>query len=312
MYPSRNSTITRTYLPRSRTATSSSTVPSSSPSSSSSASLHNYGRKDEGYYAAIKLESEERDRERSSSLSPVPSSDAEPVKEEEVEEEKKGGKKRRLRDATSSPTPKKKKTMSGDLRSFFAPPSTISSNTKSAKSLSKSYSASSLASSALRPSKSASAIPKAADPKPILHQLQLMTDKPVHITCPLCQMSYVRTSSLDREAHNKFCARFRCGIEWKEGTGGKVVWESKEGKIVCVEGLGKGKEKTKLQAMLELVEHALNSSPLSSETMKESKSYIYVDFASQKAVGICLAHRITQCYRVLPPIPLHLLKPPPL
>ncbi|KAK5116612.1 hypothetical protein LTR16_005063 [Cryomyces antarcticus] len=174
-----------------------------------------------------------------------------------------------------------------------------------------------------------------------LTQMTIDLGAPLQKRCRVCGMEYIPSNAEDSALHKKFHAQNLGGIELGKGfvesvrAGGGVVWTGDEGTCVCMvekkdtlgaRGVAMKRRvgdvlevvRTELGAV-EIAESELWSSVATkealdvlaqgdrvtaSEAVKENrfgrfKIYLYLN--GSKCIGVCLAERILQAYKVLEP-----------
>ncbi|KAL1746102.1 hypothetical protein HDZ31DRAFT_81500 [Schizophyllum fasciatum] len=167
----------------------------------------------------------------------------------------------------------------------------------------------------VRPKKSAPAQQKT------LTQLHFVLDQSVMRTCPQCGLSYTKAAPDDETLHRAHCARVRKGMEWgreeereREKAGvveiESVAWRTSKGKtrgrIVCFKADVGGKIGSKLATLLDTINLALSSPPLTKEILAASKVYLFLQApevagAREKIAGCVIAQRIETAMEIATP-----------
>ncbi|KAJ7581424.1 hypothetical protein C8J56DRAFT_1006285 [Mycena floridula] len=143
-----------------------------------------------------------------------------------------------------------------------------------------------------------------------LTQLHFCIDQPIVRTCPLCSLTYIRGAPDDESLHKSHCSRVQKGLEWgkeeeKEAkrasltviATGVELKDGRKGRIIRVEGDSGGKIGTKLTTLLETINLALSSPPLTPAILKASKFYLLLlpspKMSKETIAGCVIAQYIT-------------------
>ena len=172
----------------------------------------------------------------------------------------------------------------------------------------------------------------------ILRQLHFSLDTSVLRTCSTCGLSYTRGAPDDESLHRAHCSRVQRGMEWgreeereAEKTGveevrsGVKLKDGKKGRIICFKTNVSGKigskvssyadralalnshcRISKLAILLETINLALSSPPLSNEILQCSKAYLFLipsltNAHREKIVGCVIAQRISTAMAIATP-----------
>ncbi|KAI0082778.1 hypothetical protein K474DRAFT_1633121 [Panus rudis PR-1116 ss-1] len=153
-----------------------------------------------------------------------------------------------------------------------------------------------------------------------LTQLHFALETSVLRTCPLCDLSYTRGAPDDEALHRSHCARVQRGLEW--GKEEEKEWEKagveelasdvklkngSKGRIICFRADVGGKIGAKLTTLLETINLALSSPPLSQTTLQASKAYLFLmqsaspttSIRREKIVGCVIAQRISTAMAIV-------------
>ncbi|KAG1790957.1 uncharacterized protein HD556DRAFT_673731 [Suillus plorans] len=153
----------------------------------------------------------------------------------------------------------------------------------------------------------------------VLRQLHFSIETSVLRTCTICGLSYTRGAPDDESLHRAHCSRVQRGMEWgreEEREAGKVGVEEiqsavklkngKKGRIICFKANVGGRIGSKLAILLETINLALSSPPLSTDILQSSKAYLYLipsltNVHREKIVGCVIAQRISTAMTVATP-----------
>lgn len=152
-----------------------------------------------------------------------------------------------------------------------------------------------------------------------LRQLHFSIETSVLRACTICGLSYTRGAPDDESLHRAHCSRVQRGMEWgreEEREAGKAGVEEiqaaaklkngKKGRIICFKANVGGRIGSKLAILLETINLALSSPPLSNEILQSSKAYLYLipsltNAHREKIVGCVIAQRISTAMIVAAP-----------
>ncbi|KAG1882929.1 hypothetical protein F4604DRAFT_1920823 [Suillus subluteus] len=161
---------------------------------------------------------------------------------------------------------------------------------------------------------------RSAKPKQcVLRQLHFSIETSVLRTCTICGLSYTRGAPDDESLHRAHCSRVQRGMEWgreEEREAEKVgveeiqsaakLKDGKKGRIICFKANVGGRVGSKLAILLETINLALSSPPLSTDILQSSKAYLYLipsltNAHREKIVGCVIAQRISTAMTVAAP-----------
>ncbi|KAJ7184274.1 hypothetical protein C8R46DRAFT_883543 [Mycena filopes] len=157
---------------------------------------------------------------------------------------------------------------------------------------------------------------KAAKPPPkakakTFTQLHFCIDQTILRTCALCALSYTKGAPDDEALHKAHCARVQKGMEWgreeeKEQVKAGVVEvasavklkDGKKGRIICFKADVGGKIGSKISTLLNTINIALSSPPLTPSILQVSKVYLFLtpsitSTLREKIVGCVIAQHIS-------------------
>jgi N-acetyltransferase len=147
-------------------------------------------------------------------------------------------------------------------------------------------------------------------------QLQLIPDKPLLRECKLCGLSYTRAAVEDERVHRQHCIRVRKGMEWgreeeralgpgqlTEVVKGVRLKDGKFGRIISLRADVTGK--IQLAVLLDTVNLALSSPPLTPDALRASKVYLFLlptsNSSRESIVGAVIAQRISTAMAIASP-----------
>ncbi|KAJ7197154.1 hypothetical protein GGX14DRAFT_668286, partial [Mycena pura] len=161
--------------------------------------------------------------------------------------------------------------------------------------------------------------PKQKPKAKALTQLHFCIDQTTLRTCPLCALSYTKGAPDDESLHRAHCARVQKGMEWgreeekealKAGVT-EVVSDAKlkngsKGRIICFRADAGGKIGSKLSTLLDTINIALSSPPLTLAILQASKAYLFLIPSStttkrEKIIGCVIAQRISTAMAIATP-----------
>ncbi|KAF9228575.1 hypothetical protein BS17DRAFT_724145 [Gyrodon lividus] len=152
-----------------------------------------------------------------------------------------------------------------------------------------------------------------------LTQLHFSIDCSVLRTCSLCGLSYTKGAPDDEALHRSHCGRVQKGMEWgreeereviKAGVNelavGVKLKDGTSGRIICFPANIGGRIGTKLAHLLETINLALESPPLTESILKCSKVYLFLvpsatHVRREKIVGCVIAQRISTAMAIATP-----------
>ncbi|KAF9239591.1 hypothetical protein BU15DRAFT_87907 [Melanogaster broomeanus] len=138
-------------------------------------------------------------------------------------------------------------------------------------------------------------------------------------TCSLCGLSYTKGAPDDEVLHRSHCGRVQRGMEWgkeeerealrvgvEEVAMGVKLKDGTSGRIICYPANIGGRIGTKLAHLLETVNLALASPPLTESILKCSKAYLFLvpsitNVRREKIVGCAIAQRISTAMEIATP-----------
>ncbi|KAI6118693.1 hypothetical protein EDD16DRAFT_976980 [Pisolithus croceorrhizus] len=144
-----------------------------------------------------------------------------------------------------------------------------------------------------------------------LTQLHFVLDSSVLRACTLCGLSYTRGAPDDEALHRSHCGRVQRGMEWgreeeRESLKAGVTEISANvrikngtcGRIICFPANVGGRIGSKLANLLETINLALTSPPLTKVALDNSKAYLFLipsqtNSYREKIVGCVIAQRIS-------------------
>ncbi|KAI6109953.1 hypothetical protein F5141DRAFT_1278236 [Pisolithus sp. B1] len=144
-----------------------------------------------------------------------------------------------------------------------------------------------------------------------LTQLHFVLDSSVLRACTLCGLSYTRGAPDDEALHRSHCGRVQRGMEWgreeeRESLKAGVTEISANvrikngtcGRIICFPANVGGRIGSKLANLLETINLALTSPPLTKPVLDNSKAYLFLipsqtNSYREKIVGCVIAQRIS-------------------
>lgn len=153
----------------------------------------------------------------------------------------------------------------------------------------------------------------------VLRQLHFSIETSVLRTCTICGLSYTRGAPDDESLHRAHCLRVQRGMEWgreeereAEKAGVEEIQSAvklkngKKGRIICFKANVGGRIGSKLAILLETINLALSSPPLSTDILQSSKAYLYLipsltNAHREKIVGCVIAQRISTAMTVAAP-----------
>ncbi|KAJ8592829.1 hypothetical protein M405DRAFT_812151 [Rhizopogon salebrosus TDB-379] len=168
----------------------------------------------------------------------------------------------------------------------------------------------------------AKTLPSRKSEKPkqrILRQLHFSLDTSVLRTCSTCGLSYTRGAPDDESLHRAHCSRVQRGMEWgreeereaekagvEEVQSGVKLKDGKKGRVICFKTNINGRIGSKLAILLETINLALSSPPLSNDILQCSKAYIFLipsltNAHREKIVGCAIAQRISTAMTIATP-----------
>ncbi|KAG9318333.1 hypothetical protein JVU11DRAFT_421 [Chiua virens] len=154
-----------------------------------------------------------------------------------------------------------------------------------------------------------------------LTQLHFVLDSSVLRTCPLCVLSYTKGAPDDEALHRTHCGRVQRGMEWRKEEEREALKASvnevatnvklrdgSKGRIICFPASLAGKIGTKFTHLLETINLALASPPLTESILKSSKAYLFLlptvsNSHREKIVGCVIAQRISTAMAIAPSEP---------
>ncbi|KAF8837011.1 hypothetical protein BDN67DRAFT_973499 [Paxillus ammoniavirescens] len=152
-----------------------------------------------------------------------------------------------------------------------------------------------------------------------LTQLHFALDCSVLRTCSLCSLSYTKGAPDDETLHRSHCGRVQRGMEWGREEEREVVKAGVDelaaniklkngtsGRIICFPANTGGRIGTKLSHLLETINLALASPPLTDSILKCSKAYLFLvpsstNMRREKIVGCVIAQRISTAMAIATP-----------
>ncbi|KAJ7043180.1 hypothetical protein C8F04DRAFT_1207664 [Mycena alexandri] len=150
-------------------------------------------------------------------------------------------------------------------------------------------------------------------------QLHFCIDQTILRTCALCGLSYTKGAPDDEALHKAHCARVQKGMEWgreeeKEQLSAGVVEVAssvklkggKKGRIICFKADIGGKIGSKISTLLNTINLALSSPPLTPEILQASKVYLFLipsitSTLREKIVGCVIAQQISTALAIATP-----------
>lgn len=145
-----------------------------------------------------------------------------------------------------------------------------------------------------------------------LVQLHLYTDKPTLRTCSICSLSYTKGAPDDEILHTAHCNRVQKGLEWRreeekecmkagvvEIVTGLKLKNGTKGRIICFRADVNGRIGHKITTLLETINLTLSAPPLTADTIRKSKMYLFLvphqtkmGTWREKIVGCAIAEHI--------------------
>ncbi|KAG2149371.1 hypothetical protein DEU56DRAFT_781869 [Suillus clintonianus] len=150
----------------------------------------------------------------------------------------------------------------------------------------------------------------------VLRQLHFSIETSILRTCTICSLSYTRGAPDDESLHRAHCSRVQRGMEWgreeereaerlgvEEIQSAVKLKDGKKGRIICFKANVGGRIGSKLAILLETINLALSSPPLSTDILQSSKAYLYLipsvtNVHREKIVGCVIAQRISTAMTV--------------
>ncbi|KAJ7168218.1 hypothetical protein C8R43DRAFT_143193 [Mycena crocata] len=150
-------------------------------------------------------------------------------------------------------------------------------------------------------------------------QLHFCIDQTIIRSCPLCALSYTKGAPDDELLHKAHCARVQKGMEWGreearesvkagvvEVASGVKLKDGKRGRIICFRADVGGKIGSKLSTLLNTINIALSSPPLTPSILEASKAYLFLSpsvttTTREKIVGCVVAQRISAAMAIATP-----------
>ncbi|KAI6043137.1 hypothetical protein EDC04DRAFT_2654783, partial [Pisolithus marmoratus] len=152
-----------------------------------------------------------------------------------------------------------------------------------------------------------------------LTQLHFVLESSVLRACTLCGLSYTRGAPADEALHRSHCGRVQRGMEWgreeeRDSLKAGVIEISSNirikngtcGRIICFPANVSGRIGSKLANLLETINLALTSPPLTESVLGNSKAYLFLipspaNAYREKIVGCVIAQRISTAMAIASP-----------
>ncbi|KIJ69588.1 hypothetical protein HYDPIDRAFT_172933 [Hydnomerulius pinastri MD-312] len=152
-----------------------------------------------------------------------------------------------------------------------------------------------------------------------LRQLHFILDSSILKTCLLCGLSYTKGAPDDEALHRSHCGRVQRGMEWareeereslkagvEEVAVGVKLKDGTNGRIISFAANVGGRIGTKLANLLETINLALASPPLTDSILQCSKAYLFLipsvtNVHRERIVGCVIAQRISTAMAIATP-----------